>query len=645
MADSGMDCHASQPAGISLRALCLAAVRQLAARTSWAGAQAAALFGLLVLLQLAVGVLSSFESSDSGSWRDYIDLMMIGATVAPPALLALWTVFGPQRFAVRLPLSLWLNAAFCQAISYGVERSSGHGLGQSEGLMIAASWTAAFVFAQGPLWMLRSVRRWRLRAIAANPTSQAASATPRIQFTLRALLGWTLSIALSLAALRWMSLPNGADADEIIDYFESAGMIAAMLVLGGLPVIASAWILLAEGHRPIFRAVLLALVVTGLAVALAGFSMSESPYIVASIETGAILNGLIGLGLARVCGYRLCRTSKKRVDAPLHPAPQVPLSRRRFAFAAVPLMAVAAGLTCLVPHQRELWRRADETKQWRQLGVVVGFDDAGRLTSARFASNTPSDGLLRAVALLTELESVDLSDQPVDRRQLVLLAPLRGLRSLTLARTRVTDADLDGLAQFPDLSFLDLTGTTVTDSGMESLKQFRKLKAVHLNVTDLSDVGLAALADVPQLQVIEAQLTAVTNAGAADLLKKRPKSQLTYGASDALLAHSLSVQKTMHFGLGVGISEMTPKLKRLHARGNVVANGISATVTDAGLARLADQTELEELDLRESGVTDQGVTALAKLKSLKRLDVRGTAVTDRGAARLVQSLPGCEVLK
>lgn len=166
MADSGMDCYASQPAGISLRALCLAAVRPLAARTSWGGAQAAALFSLLILLQLAVGVLTPLNVGDSTPW---LGLVMIGASVAPPALLALWTVFGTQRFAVRLPLSLWLNAAYCLAIAYGVDRSSGQG--HSADLMIAVSWGGAFFLAQAPLWVLRSVRRWRLRAIAANPTS------------------------------------------------------------------------------------------------------------------------------------------------------------------------------------------------------------------------------------------------------------------------------------------------------------------------------------------------------------------------------------------------------------------------------------------------------------------------------------------
>lgn len=647
MAESGMESYALQPRRRSLRALWHTVGRQFATRVTLAGIQATALFGLLLLLQFAAGVLTSLNSI-SGSWLDNANLVMIGALVAPPALLALWTVFGPQRFAVRLPLSLWLIAAFNWAIAYGVERSSGQG--HSADLMIAVSWGGAFCFMQAPLWALRAVRRWRLRAIAVDSTSPAASATPTAQFTLRALLGWTLSIAVSLAALRFMSPPEGIDPEEIIVNFQGAGMIAAMLVLGGLPVMASAWILLADGRRLILRAVLTILVLAGLGIALAGFWISNSPVIVVCIEAGAILNGRISLGVARACGYRLCRPIKKAANAPHRPAAPAPFARRRFAVAAVPLLTAAAGLSCLVPHVREIWRRADETKQWRQVGVEVGFDDAGRLTLARIARETPSDDLLRAIARLPELESVDLSDQPVDRRQLALLTPLSRLRSLTLACTQVTDADLDCLVQFPDLNFLDLTGTAVTDAGMERLKRLSKLTSVHLNLTDLSDAGLATLADLPKLQVIEAELTAVTKAGAAEFLKKRPRTKLGFGASDSLLAGSLSVRKVVYEnrsmgGYSMGIAQVTPRLQRLHASGKTVVNGRTATVTDAGLARLADQTELEEIDLRQSGVTDQGLAAIAKLKSLKRLDVRGTAVTAQGAARLVQALPDCEVLR
>lgn len=88
------------------------------------------------------------------------------------------------------------------------------------------------------------------------------------------------------------------------------------------------------------------------------------------------------------------------------------------------------------------------------------------------------------------------------------------------------------------------------------------------------------------------------------------------------------------------------KVKRLHACGKTVTNGVAAGVTDAGLITLSTvQTELEELDLRDSEVTDKGLWTLRTLKQLKRLDVRGAPVTKKGARRLARVLPECEILR
>jgi len=69
-------------------------------------------------------------------------------------------------------------------------------------------------------------------------------------------------------------------------------------------------------------------------------------------------------------------------------------------------------------------------------------------------------------------------------------------------------------------------------------------------------------------------------------------------------------------------------------------------VTDAGLVTLSVvQTELEELDLRESEVTDQGILQLRTLKNLKRLDLRGSPITEQGVQNLARVLPECEILR
>jgi hypothetical protein len=57
-------------------------------------------------------------------------------------------------------------------------------------------------------------------------------------------------------------------------------------------------------------------------------------------------------------------------------------------------------------------------------------------------------------------------------------------------------------------------------------------------------------------------------------------------------------------------------------------------VTDAGLAHLADRTDLEALALRETAITDAGLVHLKGLINLKRLFLGGTQITDAGLVHL-----------
>lgn len=632
MAESGRASYASQPGRRSLRALWHAAFRQIASRTNLAGAQAAAVFGLLLLLQLFVGVLTPLGIS-LGTWWDYVHAAIMGATLAPPTLLALWAVFGPQRLAVRLPLSLWLTTVCYLAVAYGEKRNNGQA---TTGLDFGSAWLLAFVITQLPLWLLRAVRRWRLTAAVAGAEAAALDAHERggtkslqtSQFTLRALLGWMLAAATSLAALRCLSPATDFDLNELPSLLSEAGFIGPMVALAGLPIVPLAWIILADGRRLILRTVLCLLTLVGMAIGLGVFwhlEDAETARWLAVIEAGALLDGLVALGVVRACGYRLRRRAK-RTDETATIQSQVvrrPLSRWRFAIAAAPMVAIALVLAGSLPDRFALWRRADVATQWRERGVHIVYDDDGRITSAQCRSKSLSDDELRSIVGLADLESLDLGGTPLDRRQLALLAPLTGLRSLTLSHTRVTDSDLAFLTRFPQLSFLDLTATAVTDAGMEHLTRIRRLQALHLNLTDVTDRGYSTLAAMPQLKVIEANLTAVTQSGIDRCPMKCPNAQISIGATDALLARLIFVREELYekqtmSGTRIGVSKRSVKLRRLHAGGRVVANGVKFVITDAGLAFLDDQTELEELDLRESGVTDQGLTALSKLKSLSQ---------------------------
>lgn len=140
-----------------------------------AGVRTAILFGLLLAVQFAAAALTPLGSDESDSLWDYFVMAAIGASVAWPALLAVWAVFGPQRAAVRLPLTLWLAVAVNLAESYGLRRNAGE-IG-AELLIINAAWLLAFGVFQPPLWLIRALRRWRLE-LAENGASAAETSVP-----------------------------------------------------------------------------------------------------------------------------------------------------------------------------------------------------------------------------------------------------------------------------------------------------------------------------------------------------------------------------------------------------------------------------------------------------------------------------------
>jgi uncharacterized protein (TIGR02996 family) len=70
---------------------------------------------------------------------------------------------------------------------------------------------------------------------------------------------------------------------------------------------------------------------------------------------------------------------------------------------------------------------------------------------------------------------------------------------------------------------------------------------------------------------------------------------------------------------------------------------IGARLTDAGLAHLAGLSRLRSLSLRDTAVTDAGLAHLTGLRRLRRLDLRGTHVTLAGVEQFRRTLPDCRL--
>lgn len=199
-----------------------------------ADCRAAILLGALVVLQLAGAVLAPLGASSDDSWWAVLEWGAMGATLAPPTLLAMWAVFGPQRAAVRLPLTTWLVGACGLCVAAGAALDGGEV--DDRGLFIGGVWLLTFIVAQLPLWLLRAVRGWRLECAGSAIDGQPAK--PSSQFTLAGLLGWTLAAASLLGAWRWV-LPDGMLDLEFMGEFLSMGVLASLAIaLAGLPIVA-----------------------------------------------------------------------------------------------------------------------------------------------------------------------------------------------------------------------------------------------------------------------------------------------------------------------------------------------------------------------------------------------------------------------
>lgn len=362
----------------------------------------------------------------------------------------------------------------------------------------------------------------------------------------------------------------------------------------------------------------------------------------------------------------------------------------QFVVAAVPIVALATA-GCSAPFRLESWRQAKIHADWARDGIYVTFDDdeGGReITGIYYHRRSMSDEICERIASVGNLVSLDLTIAPITDRQLALLAPLTQLESLALPGTSVTDEGLKSLKQFPKLRFLNLTATQFTDAGLVQLAALPKLRRLQLCLTDISEESLQALGELPALQYLDVSLTAIGAEAAAKFHHQHPTCNICCGATDSRLLFLAMTHRTKYvaetgFEL-TGVGTYSIALKRLHARGPLSINGapaklsdeerayfaarqaewqtsdvplggwgsyefnraVGAAVTDINLHLLAEhQPELEDLDLRDSGVTDQGLWKLRTFIRLKHLDLRGAPVTEQGVARLARALPDCEIIR
>jgi hypothetical protein len=120
---------------------------------------------------------------------------------------------------------------------------------------------------------------------------------------------------------------------------------------------------------------------------------------------------------------------------------------------------------------------------------------------------------------LTGLQDLNLrNNKKVTDMGVEALTALKGLRSLNIGGTAVTDAGVQRLKELPALQKLELRDDTkVTDAGVESLKDMTGLQSLDLGGTQLTNAGLPYLKNLKSLQFLDLWQTKITDAGMQNL--------------------------------------------------------------------------------------------------------------------------------
>jgi hypothetical protein len=119
----------------------------------------------------------------------------------------------------------------------------------------------------------------------------------------------------------------------------------------------------------------------------------------------------------------------------------------------------------------------------------------------------PVEGLHRLAD--TQLSKLWLFDQSIKNEHLQHLP--RGLTTLCLNGSGITDAGLSSLRQLPDLMELRIGSSKINGSGLDELESLAHLDSLFLDRSQLDDDGAATLPKLRTLHTLDVQSTKITD--------------------------------------------------------------------------------------------------------------------------------------
>jgi hypothetical protein len=165
---------------------------------------------------------------------------------------------------------------------------------------------------------------------------------------------------------------------------------------------------------------------------------------------------------------------------------------------------------------------------WDYQMTGQGLDawDLDKTSGATWFVGPSGESLFNRVVGLVTLYG--LSDEA-----LAAIADLSDLRMLNLSNSGVDDESIAVVAELSQLRTLDLSMTSVTDAGLGHVGAATSLRRLRLNHTAVTDQGLESLAALTNLQTLDVEGTSVTEAGAQRLKTRLPHCEVWWGPNSS----------------------------------------------------------------------------------------------------------------
>jgi RNA polymerase sigma factor (sigma-70 family) len=144
--------------------------------------------------------------------------------------------------------------------------------------------------------------------------------------------------------------------------------------------------------------------------------------------------------------------------------------------------------------------------------------------------DTAAAGLQKLGAVIERgVVSINLAATNISDVDLGSLSVFTNLQTLHLHHTQIGDAGVANLKNLRNLTFLDLFDTRVTDAGLAHVAEWMPhLERLELYDTQITDAGLGSLKGLKHLRRLDVRKTSVTTAGVAAFRRERPGVEIMH---------------------------------------------------------------------------------------------------------------------